>query len=121
MKLSGLHHVSLCVTDEDEAVKFYTEVFGFEVLPRPDFGFGGYWLDTGRGQVHLIQADNVPQGGHHFAVQVEDIDAVVDMMRTKGVKVEPVPHMKGAGRQAFLHDPSGNLIELNEPDGITPG
>src|SRR4029079_15188570 len=38
MKLSGLHHVSLCVTDEDEAVKFYTEVFGFEVLPRPDFG-----------------------------------------------------------------------------------
>ena len=120
MKLSGIHHVSLCVKDEDEAVRFYTEVLGFEVLPRPDFGFGGYWLETGRGQVHLIQSDNVPQGSHHFALQVEDMDEVVEAIRAKGWKVDPVPHMQGAGLQAFLHDPSGNLIELNEPDGLQP-
>ena len=32
------------------------------------------------------------------------------------MKVDPIPHMQGAGRQAFLHDPSGNFVELNQPE-----
>ncbi len=116
MKPSGIHHVSLCVHDEDEALAFYTDKLGCTVLPRPDFGFGGYWLDAGGQQVHLIQSDDVAKGSHHFAIRVEDLDACVSDLRAHGVEVHPVPHMQGAGRQAFLHDPSGNFIELNQPD-----
>ncbi len=116
VKTSGLHHVSICVRDTDEAVDFYTKVLGFDVLPRPDFGFGGCWLETGNGQVHLLESDAARPQGDHFALRVEDLDAAVDDIRAAGWKVDPIPHMQGAGRQAFLHDPSGNMIELNQPD-----
>ena len=33
-----------------------------------------------------------------------------------GVHVDTIPHTPGAGQQAFLHDPAGNVIELNQPD-----
>lgn len=116
MRPSGLHHVALCVTDENEALAFYRDVLGLAVLPRPDFGFGGHWLDAGGGQIHLMRAETVPEGGHHLAIRVEDLDAVVAELRTRGVVVGTVPHLPGAGRQAFLRDPSGNLVELNQPD-----
>jgi predicted enzyme related to lactoylglutathione lyase len=32
------------------------------------------------------------------------------------VRVDTIPHTPGAGRQAFLSDPAGNVIELNQPD-----
>jgi glyoxylase I family protein len=120
MKMSGIHHVAICVRDEDEALDFYTDKLGLAVLPRPDFGFGGAWLDAGGQQVHLMQSADVAQGGHHFAFLVDDLDDTVADLRAKGVKVDVVPHMEGAGHQAFLHDPSGNFIELNQPDGLQP-
>ena len=117
MRPWGLHHVAICVTDEDAALAFYRDVLGLTELPRPDFGFGGHWLDAGGGQVHLMRADVVAEGGHHLAIRVEDLDAAVASLRSQGVEVGTVPHLPGAGRQAFLRDPSGNLVELNQPEG----
>jgi len=116
MKPSGIHHVAICVTDPDAAVQFYTGVLGLTVLPRPDFGFGGYWLDAAGQQVHLMQSDDPLPGGGHFAMRVDDLEAAVNDIRAAGWKVDTVPHLDGAGRQAFLHDPSGNMIELNQPE-----
>ena len=58
MGLVGLHHVSINVDDVDTALAFYVEVLGLKVRPdRPDFSFGGAWLDAGGQQIHLIEAD----------------------------------------------------------------
>jgi glyoxylase I family protein len=116
VKPSGIHHVAICVPDADAALPFYRDVLGLTELPRPDFGFGGYWLDAGGQQVHLMESKDEPPRGNHFAIRVEDVAAAVDDLRARGVEVHPVPHMAGAGRQAFLHDPFGNFIELNQPD-----
>jgi catechol 2,3-dioxygenase-like lactoylglutathione lyase family enzyme len=116
MKPVGIHHVAICVRDEDEAVGFYRDALGLSVLPRPDFGFGGYWLDAGGQQLHLMHSDSVATGSHHFAIRVDDLDAAVADLQAQGVTVNTVPHMQGAGYQAFLNDPSGNTIELNQPD-----
>lgn len=116
MKPSGIHHVAICVRDADEAVTFYTDVLGLTVLDRPDFGFGGYWLDAGGQQVHLMQSESTRSGGDHFAIRVDDLETAVADIRATGYKVNTIDHMVGAGHQAFLHDPSGNFIELNQPD-----
>jgi catechol 2,3-dioxygenase-like lactoylglutathione lyase family enzyme len=87
VKVVGLHHVNINVRDVAEAVAFYTAI-GFEELPRPDFGFDGAWLRMGQ--------------------CAADLGAV-------GIALNVPPSRDGAGRQAFFRDPSGNLIELNQP------
>ncbi|MGQ0825180.1 MAG: VOC family protein [Actinomycetota bacterium] len=116
MKPIGLHHVSICVPDADAALEFYVDVLGLDpVAERPDLG-PGYWLDAGGQELHLMQSDEAPPRSAHFAIRVDDVDTAVVELQGKGVTVHPVPHIKGAGHQAFLHDPFGNFIELNQPD-----
>lgn len=114
MQPLGVHHVSINVADVDEAAAFYVEVLGFQPRSdRPDFGFPGAWLDAGDQQVHLIQAPPPDDRGQHFAVLVADLDAAVAELRAGGAQVSD-PGPVGTSRQAFLHDPSGNLIELHQ-------
>ncbi|HEX3900877.1 MAG TPA: VOC family protein [Mycobacteriales bacterium] len=116
MKLAGVHHVAINVRDVDEAVAFYVDRLGMtERADRPDFGFPGAWLDAGDRQVHLVQGDTPGNVGQHFALRLTDLDAAVAELRDAGVEVTDVIEVApSSGRQAFLSDPSGNGIELNE-------
>jgi glyoxylase I family protein len=103
------------VRDAAESVAFYTDVLGLvQRTDRPDFPFGGAWLDLGAQQVHLIEAKVPEPCGQHVAIRVDDLDAVVAELRDRGVEVSD-PQPVGAARQTFLFDPSGNMIELHEP------
>jgi catechol 2,3-dioxygenase-like lactoylglutathione lyase family enzyme len=115
VKAAGIHHVGLVVTDVDAARHFYLDRLGLsERDDRPDFGFGGAWLQVGDQQVHLIEGREPAPGGGHFALAVDDLDSVVAQLRGAGVTVsDPVP--VGTGRQSFVRDPSGNVVELNQP------
>ena len=115
MQPLGVHHVSINVRDAAEGVAFYTEVLGLTArLDRPDFRFGGAWLDIGDQQVHLIEAEVPVDCGQHVAIWVADIDAAVAELRHRGIEVSD-PKPVASSRQCFLRDPSGNLIELHEP------
>ncbi|CAN5862743.1 VOC family protein [soil metagenome] len=115
MAVLGVHHVSINVADVEAAVGFYTGSLGLALRDdRPDFGFVGAWLDAGAQQLHLIEAPPPDDRGQHLALKVGDLDATVAELRSGGVAVsDPAP--VGSGRQAFLHDPSGNLVELHQP------
>lgn len=111
----GVHHVSINVIDTAESIEFYTDVLGLTArTDRPDFSMGGAWLDIGLQQVHLIQGDVPNSCGQHFAIQVADLDAALVELRDRGIEVGD-PSGVGSARQAFLSDPSGNMIELHEP------
>ncbi len=115
MKPLAVHHVSINVDDVPAALSFYTEVLGLEQRgDRPDFGFGGAWLNAGGQQVHLIEAPVPPNHGQHFALAVDDLAAVVEELRTRGLSVSD-PVKVGAGLQSFVNDPSGNTVELQQP------
>mgnify|MGYP001825880912 FL=1 len=115
MQPLGVHHVSINVGDADEAIAFYTDVLGLTVRDdRPDFPFGGAWLDVGGQQVHLLEIDVPDDNGQHFAIRVSDLDAAVAELRSRDVTVTD-PSPVGTSRQSFLHDPSGNRIELHQP------
>ena len=115
MQPLGVHHVSINVGDADEAIAFYTDVLGLTVRDdRPDFPFGGAWLDVGGQQVHLLEIDVPDDKGQHFAIRVSDLDAAVAELRSRDVTVTD-PSPVGTSRQSFLHDPSGNRIELHQP------
>jgi glyoxylase I family protein len=114
MNPCGVHHVSINVDDVELARAFYTERLGLaERTDRPNFDFPGAWLQAGNQQVHLIGAPPPDDRGQHFALQVDDIDDAIRELRESGLTVsDPVP--VATSRQAFLHDPSGNKIELHQ-------
>ena len=116
MKLDGVHHVSLVVRDLAAARRFYVEALELEEIPRPAFPFPGAWLRSGAQEIHLIeQADFEPPEGQHFAFRASGLDALAERLAARGVELRGPFEVPGAGRQAFLRDPTGNLIELNEP------
>lgn len=118
MKILGVHHVALQVTDLDEARRFYGEVLDFPEITRPDFGVDGLWYQAGAQQLHLVVEDgHIAPESQHFALHVDDLDAAIGAIEAHDVRVARIGAMfPGAGAQAFLRDPSGNLIELNQPD-----
>lgn len=114
MELLAVHHVSINVSDVDAALAFYTDVLGCSVRSdRPDFGFGGAWLDVGGQQVHLIEGEPPKAVGQHFAVQVADMEKAIAELRGRGITVSDAMAV-GRNLQAFLEDPSGNAIELHQ-------
>ena len=125
--IAGYSHVNLTVVDLDAAVAFYTEVLGFEVLPRPDFGAQGRgaWLGHGAAQVHLAVVDEKePRTGFlpHIALHVP-ADVYADTtaeLEARGVQFVAKPRSRvDLGHTvwaAFVEDPSGNLIELTDVD-----
>jgi catechol 2,3-dioxygenase-like lactoylglutathione lyase family enzyme len=120
MRAAGVHHVSINVSDVAAAKSFYIDVLGLtERADRPDFGFGGAWLDVGGQQVHLIEAPVPDNKGQHFALRVDDLDEVIAELRGRGITVSDAKPV-GPNRQAFLNDPAGNTVELQQP-GIPVG
>jgi len=114
MEPIAIHHVSVNVAEIDRALAFYIGVLGGTVRDdRPDFSFEGAWINLGTQQVHLIKASVPPNLGQHFAVQVGDVDAVVEELRSKGLEVGD-PVVVGSDLQTFVSDPDDNVIELHE-------
>jgi len=115
MLSTGIHHVSINVDDVDAALGFYVGILGLEVLPRPELGFPGAWLKAGDQEVHLLGiASGKPLREQHFAFRVEDLDQVIERLRESDVRVSEAMEIPGVCRQAFAHDPSGNMVEFNQ-------
>jgi len=126
--VSGYSHVAISVIDLDAARDFYCDVLGFEVLPRPDFGFPGLWLRVGSLQLHLGVTDEPVSPGPgfpHFAlfVPTDEFDTTIEAVRAAGVKMLGEPSARvdfgTPVRAAFVTDPSGNVIELTDVGPLT--
>lgn len=116
MELRGVHHVSINVSDLDETVAFYSDTIGLDVLPRPDTIGPGVWLGCPDGrEVHLILRDVPDNLGQHWAFEVDDVDEVSSVLSEAGRKVSKASEIEGICRQVFCRDPSGNLVEFNQP------
>ena len=109
--------MAICVDDADAAKTFYCDVLGLTAVATRPAEFGaGHWLDAGGQQLHLMEVAGPNTNPGHFALRVDDLDSVVGEISAAGVRVDKIPHTLGAGQQAFLRDPAGNVIELNQPD-----
>ena len=123
LPIGQFNHVTLPSVDLPKAERFYVDLLGFRVLPRPSFSFDGRWLyreEVGP-LIHLNHnpKHEVPEGplntrGAHFAMQCSNLQEVVDQLSAAGIEyaVRTLPDF--GHRQVFFRDPDGNLIELGE-------
>ena len=57
MPLTELNHYFVRCNDLEYSQRWYREVLGFDLMPRPTIPFPGYWLGVaGRTQIHMGQA-----------------------------------------------------------------
>ncbi len=118
MKITGLNHVAVVVSDVSRSSRFYGKLIGLDPVPRPAFPFPGAWFRIGSDQeLHLIGEDDASApraraGGEHFALRVDDVDSAAATLKERRVAIQgPIVRPDGA-RQIFVEDPDGNRIEF---------
>jgi catechol 2,3-dioxygenase-like lactoylglutathione lyase family enzyme len=115
------------VNDVDAAITFYTEQLDFkvEMHPAPAFAM------LSRGDLRLVLSAPNPRGGggqpmpdgtqqapggwNRFAIEVDDIAAIVERLRQAGAHFRNEIVTGVGGKQIIVDDPSGNPVELFQP------
>ena len=113
MKLTGIHHVSILVSDMERAVAWYRNVLGLKEVKRPsNFVTPVRWFELGEQQVHLIPSEQPDAiSPRHFALHVDDCQEARKTLAARGVEIKETVPIAGADR-FFISDPSGNNIEV---------
>src|SRR5205807_2054879 len=73
-------------------------------------------VEGGASEVHLSEREAPAHPDAHFALVVDDFQALVDRLQRGGHEWSPAPPIFGGGR-GFTRDPAGNRIEVLERAG----
>src|SRR5438094_4830798 len=118
-------NVRYMVDDVDEAITFYTNFLGFEVISNAAPAFA----DVKRGNLRLLlsgptssagrpMSDGAkpgPGGWNRIHFIVDDLAAEVARLRAEGVSFRNEIVTGPGGKQILAEDPSGNVVELFQP------
>jgi catechol 2,3-dioxygenase-like lactoylglutathione lyase family enzyme len=117
--------VRYLVKDVDQAIAFYSGLLGFELRQQ----FGPAMAILTHGDLHLWVAGPLasaarpmpdgrapePGGWNRFVVEVQNLRERVAALRGQGVTFRNDVVEGPGGRQILCEDPSGNVVELFEP------
>ena len=125
---------SVSIDDYDKALKFYTEVMGFQKKRDMPLGEGARWITV----VSPLELDGtelllepnaeypamkalkealVKDGMPFTAFEVDDIQEEYERMRNLGVEFTMEPTNMGQATAAVLDDTCGNLIQIYQVTG----
>ena len=141
--IRGVHHVAISTADLERAIEFYEGLLEFEVVVRFEWPVGSMVADLVTGlegssaKAAILRAGNAhieifeysspkPKTGDpnppvcdhgitHIALDVIDIDAVYERLKSAGMRFHCPPQPVGGGSRAtYGRDPDGNVIEIQE-------
>ncbi len=123
MSTVGVRYV---IDDVSAAVAFYTDVLGFTL----DLDASPAFAAVSRDGVRLLLSGDgssgkcplpdgrrqVPGGFNRLHLEVADLESEIVRLRAAGVRLRTGEIVKGpGGAQIVIEDPSGNPVELFEP------
>jgi len=127
-----LDHVGVAVQNIDEALAFYRDALGLEVEEPEDVAtqrVRAHFIPVGESSIELLEAtasdsaiakyiDKRGPGIHHITLRVDDIRAVLERLKARGVRlVDEEPRQGAEGSLvAFVHPSAahGVLVELKQ-------
>ena len=141
-----INHFSIRTTDLEASRRFYADVLGLTVGPRPAFPFPGLWMyrgdhgDVANAVVHIIGTDRTEEAGlddylgerdetklrgtgsiDHVAFFADGLSTMLAHLQASGVEFRQRTVPSIGLHQLFLDDPNGCMIELNFPASEVAG
>jgi methylmalonyl-CoA epimerase len=128
-----IDHLGIAVGDLEASLAFFRDVLGFEVHESEEVAsqrVRATFLHLGPSSLELLEATSADSaiarfvekrgpGLHHVALRVDDIDAALEQLTARGVRLIDTVARPGAegARVAFIHPAAahGVLVELKEP------
>jgi catechol 2,3-dioxygenase-like lactoylglutathione lyase family enzyme len=117
MTISHVQVLSLPVTDQDRALRFYTDVLGFDVVHDVSMPVGR-WVQVrppgAETSVTLVTwFDSMPPGTlRGLVLESDDLDRDVAELDRRGVSFADGIRKEPWGRYATFADPDGNGLTL---------
>jgi methylmalonyl-CoA epimerase len=128
-----LDHVGIAVSDLSASLAFFKDVLGLHVEASEEIAsqrVRATFLNTGPSTFEMLEATSADSpvakfiekrgaGMHHVALRVDDIEAALAHLRSRGIRLideTPRPGAEGA-LVAFIHPSAahGVLVELKQP------
>jgi glyoxylase I family protein len=128
MRISGIHHITLLVTDLNRSVAFYRNVLGMRLVKQTvneddksarHFIFGD--ADGRPGTlITCLEYPDLDEGKvgrgstHHFALAVEseaELNAWKQYLEERGIPTTEVMEREDF-RSIYLRDPDGHIVEI---------
>ncbi|MED2971856.1 VOC family protein [Fictibacillus sp. B-59209] len=125
-------HITILVKDFDEAVAFYTNQLGFELLTNVAFGNGHRWVTVAPSKesetaIVFVKGDTPDkaerigsQASNHvfLVIQTEDCLRDYEEMKKKGVSFLGEPKEVPWGIEVVFEDLYGNRFDLLQHNGM---
>ena len=130
MKLDGVHHIGVNVSDLNRAESFYVNVLGFIVVDRYQEDIRHSMLDTGTTKIHLFESTNLEfddaiirlseDGYAHlaFGTTRKQFPQIMEELKKHNVPFRG-PLILGKGESIHFKDPDGNHLEIRCPADLT--
>ena len=134
MKILSVDHIGVAAKGIDESVKFYTDMLGLELAGTEEVAeqkVRTAFLPVGESEIEILEStapdgpiakyiDKNGEGIQHIALRVDDIEAALEELKSKGVRLIDETPRRGAGgtKIAFIHPKATNgiLLELCQRD-----
>ena len=101
-----IRHIAINVQDRDTEAEYYKKVFGMEEKLRG--ANGTVYLSDGHVGVALISNAEMPWGINHFGFQVDSIEEIEKVAKTKAVA-----NTMAAVGESLIRDPEANRVDLS--------
>jgi len=127
-----LDHIGIAVGDLAQALAFYRDALGLEIEPPEEVAsqrVRAHFVPVGESTLELLEptspdspiakyAEKRGPGIHHIALRVDDLHAVLDRLKARGIRlIDNEPRIGAEGALiAFVHPASthGVLVELKQ-------
>ncbi len=119
-RITKINHVTLIVKQLEEAVAFYKDEMGLELIPAFLLDFPAAFFNINEDQqLHLTEWEDAYSFRGHVCFQVDDFNAIFKRTKELGIiDIKPwgkVRQLPDGAMQMFIRDPSGNLVEISSP------
>jgi metallothiol transferase len=117
--IESVNHIGITVSDLDKSIKFYKELFDFDVVENIS-NSGQAFLKMGDILLSLVEVKGYKSSSDSrncisFYVDEEDFEDAFDELEDIGIEIVFGPENIRKGQRVVFADPDGNHIELSYP------